>query len=342
MQIGGPTKWENLTPIPRKTWDAVPASVLNLNMKVDIIIPTYKPDERLLTIVDKLRHQTIAPGRIVLINTEQKYLSNLLRGRNYDTTGKHFEVINVSRREFDHGGTRNEGAKGSTADYLLFMTQDAEPCDDRLIENMTGAFSGGNVAAVYARQLPNPDATLGERFSRGYNYPDRSCVKSAADKERLGIKTYFCSNACAMYDRQIFERLGRFPQNMIFNEDMVFAHTIIENGYSIAYAADAAVYHSHNYTNMQQFRRNFDLAVSQAMHPEVFGDVSSESEGKSYAREAFSYFRNENKPLYFIPFATTCAYRLAGYKLGKNYKKLSRRQILKCTSSPVFFYKHWS
>ena len=38
----------------------------------------------------------------------------------------------------------------------------------------------------------------------------------------------------------------------------------------IAYEAEARVLHSHNYTNMQQLRRNFDLGVSQAEHPEVF------------------------------------------------------------------------
>lgn len=311
-------------------------------MTVDTIIPTYKPDERLLTIIKRLRDQTEVPNRIVLINTEQKYLDNLLRGRSYDTTGKFFEVINVSLREFDHGATRNRGAAGSMADYLLFMTQDALPANDRLIENMVAAFAQPGVAAVYARQLPNEDASLGERFSRTFNYPPDSLVKSEEDKDRLGIKTYFCSNACAMYHREVFERLGRFPKDMIFNEDMVFAHTLIDNGYRIAYAADALVYHSHNYTNMQQFHRNFDLAVSQAMHPEVFSDVSSESEGKTYVKEAFRYFRGAGKPLYFVPFAIQSAFRLAGYRLGKKYDKLSRRRVLKCTSNPNYFHKHWS
>lgn len=311
-------------------------------MLIDIIIPTYKPDEKLLKIVDKLRDQTIAPNRIVIINTEQKYLDNLLRGRNYDTTARFFEIKNVSLREFDHGATRNEGARGSEADYILFMTMDAMPADDRLIENMVRAFSTTGVAAVYARQLPNKDASVIERFSRSFNYPAKPLVKSEKDIGRLGIKTYFCSNACAMYNREVFERLGRFPKDMIFNEDMVFAHTLIDNGYSIAYAADAAVYHSHNYTNMQQFHRNFDLAVSQAMHPEVFAGVSSESEGKTYVKAAFSYFSQIRKPYYFVPFALQSAFRLAGYKLGKNYKKLGRRLILKCTASPNYFYKHWS
>lgn len=39
------------------------------------------------------------------------------------------------------------------------------------------------------------------------------------------------------------------------------------------------VVHSHNYSVKQQFHRNFDLAVSQTAHPEIFEQVSSEAEG---------------------------------------------------------------
>lgn len=311
-------------------------------MSVDVIIPVFKPDERLLTIINKLINQSVVLNRIVIMNTEEKYWEVFWVGKVIDTKKIPLEIRHVSSREFDHGKTRNEGAKGSSADFLLYMTQDAVPVDNMLIENLLKRFEDPEVASVYARQTADDRAPLSEKFSRLFNYPEESCVKSLADKERLGIKTYFCSNACAMYKREIFEKLGTFPVNMIFNEDMVYAHSVIENGYKIAYAADAQVIHYHNYTNMQQFRRNFDLAVSQAMHPEVFEGISSESEGKKYALTAFEYFKKQKKPLYFIPFAMTCAFRLVGFKLGKKYKKLSRKQILKFTNSPWFFMKYWN
>ena len=72
---------------------------------------------------------------------------------------------------------------------------------------------------------------------------------------------------------------GGFPRRTIFNEDMIYAGGLIKNGFAIAYAADARVIHSHNYSGRQQFHRNFDLAVSQAEHPEVFGGLASEGEG---------------------------------------------------------------
>ena len=309
-------------------------------MTIDVIIPTYNPDEKLPVIIKKLRQQTVAPARIVLINTGEHLPEELFSG--IGDNSENIEVIDISEEEFDHGATRNRAAQGSSADFLLFMTQDAIPADDDLIANMKKAFDTPGVAAAYARQLADSDASPAERFSRQFNYPDKSCVKSAADMDKLGIKTFFCSNACAMYDRAVFERLGRFPEGMIFNEDMVYARKMIDDGLMIAYAADAAVYHSHNYSNMQQFRRNFDLAVSQAMHPEVFDDVSSESEGMTYVKTAFKQFAADKRPLYCIPFGITCAYRLFGYKIGRNYKKLSHKQILFCTSNPNFFIKYWS
>lgn len=311
-------------------------------MLIDVIIPTYKPDERLLKLIEGLKMQTVMPTRVVLMNTEQKYIENLFRGRVYEKYMKFIEVHHVSNWEFDHGKTRNQGAIGSEAEVLIYMTQDAIPKDETLIENLIAPLLAGEAEASYARQIPYEDATLAEQFSREYNYPSTPIVKSEADIKTMGIKAFFCSNACAAYRRDVFEALGRFPVNMIFNEDMVFAHKLITSGYRIAYAAKAEVIHSHNYTNMQQFHRNFDLAVSQKMHPEAFEGISSESEGVSYAKAAYRYFKEKGKPLKFIPFAITCAYRLCGFRLGKRYEQLSHRQILRYTMSPRFFKKMWS
>jgi len=56
---------------------------------------------------------------------------------------------------------------------------------------------------------------------------------------------------------------------------MIYAAAAVKAGYAIRYEAQAQVIHSHQYTNWQQLRRNFDLGVSQADHPEVFAGVSS-------------------------------------------------------------------
>ncbi len=124
-----------------------------------------------------------------------------------------------------------------------------------------------------------------ERYTRQFNYPEQPSVKTKADLLRLGIKTYFCSNVCAAYKRDIFEQLGGFVNHTIFNEDMIYAAGVIQAGYAITYAADAKVFHSHNYSGWQQFTRNFDLGVSHVQYPAVFDGVPPEGEGMKLVKK---------------------------------------------------------
>jgi len=193
------------------------------------------------------------------------------------------------------------------------------------------------VAVSYARQLPGEKSSEFEKISRHFNYPEESQVKTGADLEKLGIKTFFCSNVCAAYRRDIYNELGGFIQHTIFNEDMIYAAKAVKVGYGIAYEAKAKVIHSHNYTNIQQLRRNFDLGVSQADHPEVFASVKSESEGMRFVKEAFRILEERKELRKFPGFCLQCGFKYAGYLLGKNYEKLPNKWILKVTMNQHYW-----
>ena len=121
---------------------------------------------------------------------------------------------------------------------------------------------------------------------------------------------------------------------------MIYAAGVIRAGYGIAYEADAQVIHSHNYTNMQQLRRNFDLGVSQADHPEVFGNVTSESEGKKLVKETWNYLKRKKKLYRFPGFCLQCGFKYAGYLLGKRYQKLPMGWVLKLTASREYWHQN--
>ena len=55
-------------------------------------------------------------------------------------------------------------------------------------------------------------------------------VKTKEDLDRLGIKTFFCSNVCAAWRREKYLELGGFVKHTIFNEDMILAGTMIKQG----------------------------------------------------------------------------------------------------------------
>ena len=417
---------------------------------VDVVIPTFRPDERLLRILEGMAAQTVRPRLVRIINTQKDGFDAFLKAQGFaeatsaDTKAREeasgaegtraseeapgyaagdmpqeegpsaaeaafrsrfpfAEITHIRKEEFDHGGTRNRGFRMCEgADYVLTMTQDAMPADTMLIGRlldalqtgtepiaaaadpaaaepagsddrktsagdvgarmpadsgagnscggssavreraeeapsgddnehiMTGEPSPGKmscappgaIAVAYARQLPNIDAPVEERLSREFNYPAQSRAKSEADRDDLGIKTYYCSNVCAMYRMDIWRELNGFPERAIFNEDMIYACKALRAGYRTYYAAQAQVYHSHNYTASQQFHRNFDLGVSQAQNPQVFGGLSSEGEGVSYVKAVIGWMMAEHEALRVPGFVWRCAARLVGYRLGKAYEKL--------------------
>lgn len=304
---------------------------------VDVIIPVYKPDSGFLALVEKLQAQTVPVNRIIIMNTEQKYLDRLLYGTTLERQSHNITVRHLSKREFDHGRTRNQGVKYSEADVFLMMTQDAMPADEYLVERLLESLRGEKVAVAYARQLPGEESGEAERYTRQFNYPEQSRVKTKEDLPELGIKTFFCSNVCAAYRRKIFDELGGFVNRAIFNEDMLYAAKAVEAGYGIAYAAGAEVYHSHNYTYRQQLRRNFDLGVSQADHPEVFAAYPSESEGIRLVKGTVRHLK-EKKMWGKIPDTVIrSGFKYAGYLLGRNYRRLPRRLLLSLSANREYW-----
>lgn len=305
--------------------------------EIDVIIPVYKPGAEFLELIERLEHQSVPVRRILLVNTEQKYWEAFQYDHPRRKRYENIKMWHISRKEFDHGRTRRDAVKRSAAPVFVMMTQDAMPADEFLLERLIAPLADEGVAVSYARQLPREEAGPVERFTREFNYPEESLVKSKEDIPRLGIKTFFCSNVCAAYRRDIYDRQGGFPRHAIFNEDMIYAAGCIKAGYKIAYTADAMVIHSHQYTNKEQFRRNFDLGVSQAEHPEIFGSVPSESEGVRLVKKTAQYLRDRGEGRRILPMCVTSIYKFFGYKLGKNYKRLSFRRIMKYTMNKAYW-----
>ena len=303
------------------------------NKTVDVIIPAYHPGKEFATLIKRLEKQSVSIHRIIVMNTEES-----MWNKEWEKLSDAMEVHHLTKEEFDHGGTRARAAELSDADVMVFMTQDAMPADRELLAELLKALDQEeNIAAAYARQLPNAECSFVERYTRAFNYPDTSLVKTKADLDKYGIKTFFCSNVCAAYKKDIYEKQGGFVRRTIFNEDMIYAGGLIQAGYGIVYAAEARVIHSHNYNCMQQFHRNFDLGVSQAEHPEIFEGVPSEGEGVRLVKKTLAYLIHSGR-IWLIPgFVLQCAGKYAGYLAGKKFRKLPKKFILWCTMSPNYW-----
>jgi len=157
----------------------------------------------------------------------------------------------------------------------------------------------------------------------------------------LGLKTAFVSNSCAAYRRSYLEEVGFFPENLIFGEDTCTAGRLLKRGYKIAYVAEAAVFHSHNYTLIQEFRRSFDIGVlhrSEQWLCDTFG--RAEGEGMKYIRYELSMLLTPQNlhqlPLFFCRNLT----KFIGYKFGTKYGNLPQCILPKLSMNSGWWHRN--
>ena len=283
-----------------------------------VIVPTLNPGPGWQAWLEAFAEQSVQPEQAVVIDSGS-FGPEIEQSQKYG-----FEIIRIAKSEFNHGGTRQLAVQHlrSDCDVVVFLTQDAILANPVALKNLLAAFDNAAVAAAYGRQLPHKDAEPLGAHARYFNYAATSSLRSLASIPALGFKTCFISNSFAAYRIKDLLAVGGFPSDVILGEDTYIAAKLILNGKKIAYVADACVYHSHDYTILEEFRRYFDTGVLHALQPwliESFGGASGE--GKRFVMSELRYLA-KNAP-YLLPAAVIrTIMKLLGYRLGRAYTRL--------------------
>lgn len=239
-----------------------------------VVIPTFNAAGGWSALQRAVDAQGIAPEQVLVIDSSSTDATRSLAAR------AGYRVSSISKREFNHGGTRQQALwHMPRAEFLLYLTQDAVPASKDSFAGLFDAFADPAVGAAYGRQLPREGADPIERHARLFNYPGSSHVRSLESRSSLGIKAAFLSNSFAAYRRSALEEVGGFPLNVIMAEDSVVAARMLLAGWKVAYCADATVVHSHPLSVRAEFCRYFDTGVHHAREAwlrEQFGEAGGE------------------------------------------------------------------
>ncbi|MGO2147559.1 glycosyltransferase [Halomonas sp.] len=247
------------------------------------------------------------------------------------------EVVQIARGDFDHGATRDWALRHLTQDVVVFLTQDALPVDTTSLTALRTAFSDTNVAAAFGRQLPHRDATPIAAHARLFNYPAVSRVVSKQDIPRLGIKTAFLSNSFAAYRRQALLAAGGFPHGTILSEDMLAGARLLQADWKLAYCADARVFHSHNYSLLEEFRRYFDIGVFHQQERWLIDWLGrAEGEGARFVTSETRYLLR-HAPWCLPEAALRTLLKYAGYRLGQAHHHLPNNMKRRCSMNRRFW-----
>jgi rhamnosyltransferase len=285
-------------------------------MDISVIIPTFNAEHYLPALLENLARQTITFELIIIDSSSTD--STLQIAKQYTD-----HIISITQADFDHGGTRTKAAKTATGELIIFLTQDALPYTEDALEKLLIPLASPEVAAVYGRQLPYEQTILFGKHLRIFNYPAVSYVRTLSDASKYGIKTAFLSDSFAAYKKSALEKVDWFKNGLIVGEDTHIGAKLLLAGYSIAYASEAQVYHSHSYSIPEEFRRYFDIGVfhtNEYWILEHFG--KAEGEGGRYIKSEFSYIVQQKAWFYLPTFFIRNALKYTGYKLGRYYQYL--------------------
>lgn len=295
--------------------------------KVGLIVPTLNAGELWESWLYAFEQQTRKPDSLLLIDSSSR------DGTVAAARSRGFDVKVIARAEFNHGGTRQSGVNLlSDMDIIVFLTQDALLADACAIENLLAAFDDERVGAAYGRQLPHRDAGPIAAHARLFNYPAESQLRTMEDKARFGIKTVFISNSFSAYRYNALMQVGGFPVDTIMNEDTFVAGRMLVAGWKIAYRADAQVFHSHDYSFLDEFKRYFDIGVFHTHTPwlqQTFGGASGE--GLRYVLSEMRYLLK--RAPWLLPSAVLrTGLKWLGFKLGGAVNRGLPRAVSKCLS----------
>jgi rhamnosyltransferase len=175
------------------------------------------------------------------------------------------KLINIKVEDFGHGKTRNLGARLAKGKYLIYLTQDAIPLNEKWLENLIRNFKEDDVAGVYSRNIPRPDCDPFEaRYILTGWGPTREVKSIRAYKNYKRL--VFFSNTSSCLRKDIWEKFP-FDNTLVQTEDQAWSKEVLEAGYKIVYDPDSIVIHSHNNSLEILFKKYFDAGTA---HMKIF------------------------------------------------------------------------
>ena len=230
-----------------------------MNFHVSVVIPTKNGGALLRRVVrEVLKQETHFSFDLTLIDSGS---SDGVVDELEALKDERLKVIRVPAESFGHGRTRNEAIAASRGKYIAMLTQDALPVDKTWLANLVQTIEDDDkLAGVFGRHVAYPDADI---FTKRDLQDHFDGFKATVSQEPLLTETedeysirYFFSDNNAIIRRSVWEKIP-YP-DVSYAEDQLWAKLILQAGWKKGFSDLGAVFHSHNYSMVDLFRRSLD------------------------------------------------------------------------------------
>jgi rhamnosyltransferase len=204
---------------------------------VSVVIRTKNEADCIGETLDRVGEQKFDGDYEVVVVDSGSTDSTLNIIKEYDV-----KLVQIPQREFTFGRALNLGAIHARGKFLVNLSAHAFPRDKTWLANLIREFEDDNVAGVYGRQLSfghlNPFDKLRNTLFFG---PEDTKFSM---KNRGMLKQIHFSNSNSAIRKNVWHGF-KFNERVPYAEDILWQTAVIEAGFSIAYAAGAAVCHTH-------------------------------------------------------------------------------------------------
>lgn len=210
-----------------------------------------------VSVVIRTRNEQEALGKTLSILFSQTY-------KNFEVlvvdSGSTDNTLNVARefpvaiyeippQDFTWGYALNFGFRHAAGKFVVCLSAHALPGSNAWLATLLDNFNDDSVAAVMSNNLPCPDCNPFDR---------RGLLKkfSIPKQEISGGPPYIFGNYGSVIRKTVWEEIP-FDETLRYAEDHDWALKVMKRGYKIMYEPEATLYHSHNETLNQIYRRSY-------------------------------------------------------------------------------------
>jgi rhamnosyltransferase len=170
------------------------------------------------------------------------------------------KVQHLPPEEFTFGRSLNLGLAATTQPLVVIASAHIYPIYPDWLERLLAPFVDPQVALTYGKQRGDENSKFSERQIFAHWFPEKS-------NPRQGHP--FCNNANAAIRRAVWES-HPYDESLTGLEDLAWAKGALDNGYSVAYVADAEIVHLHDETPHSVANRYLREAMAfKRLYPEA-------------------------------------------------------------------------
>jgi glycosyltransferase involved in cell wall biosynthesis len=204
-----------------------------------VVIRAYNEEAHLGRLLDGVMQQTMKDLEVILVDSGSSDGTLEIAGR-YP-----IQVVHIQPDEFSFGRSLNRGIAAAQGEYIAIASAHVYPVYPDWLERLLAPFIDSQVALAYGKQRGDARSKFSEGQVFAHWYPEASNHRQAHP---------FCNNANAAIRRALWES-HPYDEDLSGLEDVDWAHWAVEQGYKLAYVAEAEVIHVHNETPRAVFNR---------------------------------------------------------------------------------------